>query len=197
MKIKINKTSYILSLLVVNLLIFGCVENGRKMYRAKETKDSTSKENLKGDSSQGFSERANNDNAVDERTITPYRQVDSLIRSINKNFNLPDVKLLEEICSTSDGDLAESFGNISKRLFESNLSDFTQYFGANPNSCLKKSLIYSLGADLFVYEKTARPGKLLDEQERLIIKARKDGLSDKKIQIINDLFKDVNPDLLD
>lgn len=198
MKNKLKGTICFLVLIAVHLLIFGCIDNGKKKYTVADNKDSTLEKNSTIGSIQDSSKReVNNENVVNERTVTPYKQVDSLKQLINQGYNLSDVKMLDKICSNSDGDLAESFEEISKQLFENNLNDFSDYLLAYPNSCLKKNLIYGLGADLFVYAKTERPSKLIEEQERLIIKAKKEGLSGKKIQFIKDIFKDVNPDLLD
>ena len=47
------------------------------------------------------------------------------------------------------------------------------------------------------YLRQTGPGKIAEEQERLILKARKEGLRDEKIQFIKDIFKNVNPELFE
>lgn len=198
MRNKFRSSTYLFGLLFVGLVIFGCHGNEKKQFTGAVNTESAIKEDsniqTKEDSS---GTDVNNENLINEKTVFPYKQVDSLKQVITQKYNLSDVKMLDKICSTSDGDLAESFEEISKQLFEHNINDFSDYFLAYPNSCLKKNLIYGLGADLFVYEKAERYSKLLEEQERLILKAKNEGLSDKKIQFIKNIFKDVNPDLLD
>lgn len=198
MKNQLKGTKSFLILLVVHLLIFGCINNEKNKNTVSGNKDSAYEGNSPTQLIQDSATRdSSEENVVHEKTLTPYKQVDSLKKAINHRYNLRDVKMLDKICSNSDGDLAESFEEVSKQLFENNIDDFIDYLLVHPNSCLKRNLIYGLGADLFVYEKAERSSKLIETQERLILKAKKEGLSDKKIQFIKELFKKVNPDLLD
>jgi len=47
------------------------------------------------------------------------------------------------------------------------------------------------------YLRQTGPGKVAKEQERLILKAKKEGLPHEKIQFIEDIFKSVNLELFD
>ncbi len=68
---------------------------------------------------------SSNTNMVDQNTIPPFKELDSLIRLLNKNF-------------------------------------------AFSETCLKVRLIEGLAAKYCVYERSERPGKLLEERDRLI-----------------------------
>ncbi len=139
----------------------------------------------------------NNDNVVPVGNAHPYKEVDSLMKLIKQNYNVVYVKKLEKICVKSDGDLSEYLDDVGNKLFNDHLNEFTDYLIDNPNSCLEGKLIEEISSELSVYPKSERPGKLLEEQEKALASASKQNLSSKKLAFIKEIFKKVNPDLLD
>ncbi len=138
-----------------------------------------------------------NKNVIDQNTISPYKRVDSLIRLLNKNFTFSEVKKLESICSVSDGDLTEYLDGITIKLLNDHLSDFLGYLESNPKSCLQDRMVEGLGANYFVYEKDERFKRLREDEDQLILIAKKQQLNSRKIKLIIELFKKVNPNSLD
>ncbi|MBD1392445.1 hypothetical protein [Mucilaginibacter glaciei] len=139
----------------------------------------------------------NNDNIVPDGNTRPYKEVDSLMELIKQNYKVVVVQKLEKICVKSDGDLSEYLDDVGNKLFNDHLNEFTDYLIDNPNSCLKGKLIEEISSELYVYPKSERPGKLLEEEEKVLASASKQKLSSKKMAFIKEIFKNVNPDLLD
>ncbi len=140
---------------------------------------------------------SSNANVMDQSTIPPYKDIDSLVRLLDKKFAFSEVKKLDSICSGSDGDLTEYLSSITITLFDDHLNDFVGYFQINPMSCLKGRWVEGLGAEYSVYERTERSEKLLQEENRLISIAKEQKLDDRKIEFIRALFSKVNPNILD
>lgn len=136
-------------------------------------------------------------NTVDEGSIEPYREVDSLITVVNENYTLKTVFKLDSICVRSDGDLSEKYYEVSKQLFEKHLSDFSKYLTEYPGSCLKVKLIESLSADLSVYEDKERVAQMEKQEGEMLSKAKKLNLSSNQIQVIEDIFRNLNPGMFD
>src|SRR5690606_3637295 len=113
-------------------------------------------------------------------TISPYKEADSLIRLIEKEYSLSAIKELDSICYLSDGDLSESLGEMILKLFQNNIDQLTKYMLNNPKSCLEEKLIYEIGFEISVYEKIERKDVLLIEQEKIENKASKEKVSDKQ-----------------
>lgn len=139
----------------------------------------------------------NNDNVEPDSNTHPYKEVDSLMKLIKQNYTVKYVKKLEQICVKSDGDLSEMLDDVGNQLFKDHVNEFTDYLIDNPNSCLKSKLIEEIGSELSVYPKSERSRKLLEKQEEMLVLASKQNLSSKKLSFIKEIFKKVNPDLLD
>ena len=77
-------------------------------------------------------------NVINQNAISPFKEVDSLVKLLNNNFALSEVKQVDSVCLKGDGELSEYFWEISVDLFKKNLKGFSKYFLENPGSCLKE-----------------------------------------------------------
>jgi hypothetical protein len=174
---------------ILQILVWGC-GNKPMNQNSGNSVDTIKKETIEVQSSDA--------NTIDQSTLSPYKDVDSLVRllAIN-NFAFSDVKKLERICSVSDGELGEYLDVVAVALFNDHLKRFLEYLQSNPKSCLKNYLITGIGANYSVYEKSERPELLLQEQDRLILIAEREKLDKRKIKLIREIYKEVDPNLLD
>lgn len=136
-------------------------------------------------------------NTVAEGSIEPYREVDSLIKRTKQQYKVVDVLKLDSICIKSDGDLSEKYYEVSKGLFNNYLPEFTKYISEHPNSCLKAKLIEGISADMSVYEGNERLDQIQQEKAKMVAKAKNEKLSIEQIQVIEAIYKKVNPTLYD
>jgi hypothetical protein len=187
---EINKVRIILLLISGIFLLHGCEGKGYNEKAVIVQKNSTVSERKSKTLS-------NVDNVLPVGNTYPYKEVDSLMRLIKQNYSVVYVRRLEEICAKSDGDLSEYLDDIVNKLFNDHLNEFTDYLIDNPTSCLKGRLIEEISSQLSVYPKNERPKKLLEEQEEKLALGSKQNLSAEKLAFIKDMFKKVNPDILD
>lgn len=174
-----------------NLLLINCRNKpDQKVTEEKEHRDSISTKD-------SIPKHTNMDNGVDKKTISPYKEVNNLVQSIKKDFDISKVKKLDSVCLASDGDLSESFWEITTILLDEHLNGFTNYYLSYPKSCLKERLVEGIGMNISMYEKAERPAKLKEEKERILKKASDEKLSEGQVEFIQDLFKKVNPELFD
>ena len=134
-------------------------------------------------------------NVVDQAAASPFKEVDSIVQLLN-NFAVADLRKLETICSRSDSELSEYLGSVAVDVLNDHLDEFLEYLQRNPESCLKRRLIVGLAEKCSVYEKSERPGKLKVEQERLTSVAKIKKLDVRKIKFLNEIFNEVDLDLL-
>jgi len=186
---QMKNLSHILHLLVIfQLLVSGC-DNKSRNQDVRNRLNTIENEWRQAPSSNG--------NIIDQRTLPPYKNVDSLVGLLDKNFMFSEAKKLDSLCFRSDGDLTEYLGSITISLFNGHLNDFLEYLQVNSNSCLKARLIEVLGAKYSVYEKTERSERLMQEENRLISISKKHKLGDQKIELIRELFAKVDPYAID
>ncbi len=112
---------------------------------------------------------------------------------LKQQYKIAIISKLDSICIKSDGDLTEKFYQVTKELFYSHLTAFVDYISSHPNSCLKATLIEGLSADMSVYEGNERSEQIKQEKQKTLEKAKKLKLSIQQIQIIETIFKAINP----
>jgi hypothetical protein len=173
-------------LLIFQLLISGC--NSKPDNQSTDNLDPMKKDTV---AIQSLSV-----NVVDQAAVSPFKEVDSVVQLLNKNFAVADLRKLETICSRSDSELSEYLGSVAVDVLNDHLDEFLEYLQRNPESCLKRRLIVGLAEKCSVYEKSERPGKLKEEQERLISVAKIKKLDVRKIKFLNEIFNKVDLDLL-
>jgi len=170
---------------VLQLLIFGCTNESKKHNLVISGDTLTKQQKLKIP------------NVIEQDSIRPYKQVDSIYSVLKKRFNFYEVRKLDSLCLLSDGDLTELLDGLTVDIFNNNLKDFSEYLIQNPKSCLKIRLIEGLGNNYSVYKKDERKVKILEEKDRLIALAKKQNLNDVEIGFIKNLLQKINPNQLD
>lgn len=183
-----NLKSIILGLIILQCLAFGC-RNSSGRQSPIDTLGS-----IKTDTAEILT---SSENTIDQNTISPFKEVDSLVRLLNKKFAFSYLRELDQICLGSDGELTETLDGIAVDLLNNHLASFLDYLQNKPNSCLKKRVTEGLAGKYSAYEKTERLEKLQEEQEHLIAIAKSEKLDRKKIKFLDDLFKQVDPNLFD
>jgi hypothetical protein len=182
-----------LKMIIFGLLISQCIVLGcHNKPNNKILKDSPDK-----NETDFPKEQLTNANVIDQEGDTSFKRIDSLVRLLDRDFTLLEVKELDSICLKSDGELSEYFWQLSIDLFEGNLKGLSGYFKNNPGSCLKERLIQGIGINIAMYPSAERPDKLSAELKRIQIKAKREKLSDLEIEFINELFKKVDPSIFD
>lgn len=180
---------------VLIFLAFLCVKcNNASHKTGKDSSLSTNKDTVVK-KQPGLSSRS--DHIAQQSTMQPYKRIDSLVKLFEQQHKNTQLLKLDSICLKSDGDVTEYLDEISLKLFNLYLNDYTGYLLSYPHSCLKDKIIEAIGAEFSVYDKAERPLRLSREHDRVILKAKKEMLSSQKIQLIEHIFKKVNPDLLD
>ncbi|HMI02691.1 MAG TPA: hypothetical protein VK541_09430 [Pedobacter sp.] len=185
-KMKFKTTVYLL--LIFQLLVFGC-NNKPDNQNSADNLDAMKKDTV---AIQSLSS-----NVVDQGAVSPFKEVDSIIQLLNKKFVVADLRKLDGICSRSDGDLSEYLDAVAVDLLNDHLDGFLEYLQRNPESCLKRRLSNGLAGNCSVYEKSERPRKLKEEQDRLVSIAKIKKLDVGKIKFLNEIFNKVDPNLLD
>jgi hypothetical protein len=117
----INLKSTICLLSVFQILVLGCNNRPDKQH-LEDSLDSIKKDTVEIQSS--------GTNVIDEKTVSPYKEVDSLVRLLNRNFTFTSVRELDRICLRSDGDLSESLDVVAVNL----LNDHFGYFSETGHS---------------------------------------------------------------
>lgn len=136
-------------------------------------------------------------NTVNEKSIEPYKSVDSVLQVIDSHFDYLAVERLDSLCQKSDGDLSEVLGDISVEKFRSSPGFFVEFFANKPNSFLRSRLIDGYAGIFSVYEKSERGRMLRNEEREIIDKLRKEKVRESGIKIGQGLFREIDPDLLD
>ena len=134
---------------------------------------------------------------VDQNIISLFKEVDSLVRLLDKNFAFSDLRELEQICVGSDGELTEALDGIAVDFLSNHLANFLEYLQNRPNSCLKKRVIEGLAGKYSAYGSAERLKKLDAEQKYLIAIAQSEKVDPKKIKFLESLFEQVDPNLFD
>jgi len=184
----IKKTSWIVLLLIITLFIAACTGTVKDKPQGTVKNDTVATETNKVNPST---------NTVVEGSIKPYKEVDSLVKETKQQYKVADILKLDSICVKSDGDLSEKYYEVSKGLFSNHLTEFVKYISEHPNSCLKAKLIEGISADLSVYEGNERSEQIAKEKARTLTKAKREKLSIAQLQVIEAIYKNVNPALFD
>lgn len=107
---------YIIHLLFIfQLLVLSC-DSKSKNQNMEDSMETKQNESTQVPSS--------NTNVIDQSTLPPYKNIDSLVRLLDENFAFSEVKKLDSICFGSDGDLTEYLGSITISLLDRHLNDF-------------------------------------------------------------------------
>lgn len=175
-------------LLIFQLLAFGC-NNKPDSQNSADNLDAMKKDTVEIQSLSS--------NVADQAAASPSKEVDSIVKLLNKKFAASELRELEDLCSRSDGQLSEYLDVISVDLLNDHLDGFLAYLQHNPESCLKRRLIEGLAENCSVYEKSERPGKLKEEEDRLVSIARIKKLDARKIKFLKEIFNKVDPNLFD
>lgn len=186
---RIEKIQRIVLLSIVSLFIAACTGTVKDKPQGTVKNDTVDTGTSKVNST--------NINTVTEGSIKPYKEVDSLIKKTEQQYKVADILKLDSICIKSDGDLSEKYYEVSKSLFNNHLSEFVKYISEHPNSCLKAKLIEGISADMSVYEGNERLEQIKQRKEKAIARAKSEKLSIEQIQIIEAIYKNVNPALFD
>lgn len=179
-----NLKRIILGLVILQYLAFGCHNSSGRQGPVDALGS------IKTDKPETLMSNAN---TIDQNTISPFKEVDSLVRLLNKKFAFSYLRELDKICLGSDGELTETLDGIAVDLLNNHLASFLEYLQNKPNSCLNKRVIEGLAGKYSAYEKTERLGKL--QEEHLIAIAKSEKFDRKKIKFLNGLFCFVANDL--
>ena len=189
MKSKIESIQLLVLLLIVTLFIVACTCTVKDKSQGTVKNDTVATETSEVNPS--------NINTVVEGSIKPYKEVDSLVKETKQKYKVADVSKLDSICIKSDGDLSERYYEVSKYLFGNHLIEFVIYISEHPNSCLKAKLIEGISADMSVFEGNERLEQIAKEKEKTLTKAKREKLSVQQMQLIEAIYKNVNPALFD
>ncbi|SEL95456.1 hypothetical protein [Parapedobacter koreensis] len=137
------------------------------------------------------------ENIIQESTMYPYRKVDSLIQLLEKKYDDDVLQRLENMCQESDGDLAESFHELGKRLFDIHLLDFVKFLSIHKESCLREKLILGISAEIAVYGKEERRKIINEERNKYLEIAKDKNLPPNLIEAINDIYREIKPEIFD
>jgi hypothetical protein len=124
----------------------------------------------------------------------------TFLQSLNVSTTMFDSKKIQELealCNKSDGEVSEDLNTLALQLFEKQLKPFIIYLIHNPKSCLKQKLIEELGSSFYPYEKKDRAKLLAEERRKNIVLAESKGLSKHELLFLQNLWNEVNPDVLD
>lgn len=111
---------------------------------------------------------------------------------LHGKFNISAVHLLEKICAKSNDSIMESFSTTVEELFYSHMVDFTNYYMANPGSCLEGKLKLSMEEYMSVYEPKDRKKKHTEKENRILKKAKREHFSSKQLDYLHTLFNSIN-----
>lgn len=137
------------------------------------------------------------ENIIQENTIHPYRTVDSLIQLLDKKYDDEVLLRLEGICLESDGDLTESFYELSKRLLDIHLLDFVKFLSTHKESCLREKLILGISAEIAVYGKEERTKIIDEERNKYLELAKNKDFPPNLIEAINNIYGEIKPEIFD
>ncbi|KIO75084.1 hypothetical protein TH53_22850 [Pedobacter lusitanus] len=112
---------------------------------------------------------------------------------MNGKFDVPAVLKLEEICAKvkTDDFTMQSFTTTVEDLFYSHMASFTNYYMANPNSCLRGKLKLSMEEYMSAYAPKDRMKKHLEKNKRILKKAELENFSPKQISFLHALFDNI------
>ncbi len=137
------------------------------------------------------------ENIIQESAMQPYRNADSLIQLLEEKYDENVLQKLESICKQSDGDLAESFHELGKRLFDIHLLDFVKFLSTHEESCIREKLILGISAKVAVYGKEERTQIINEEKNKYLEMAKNKNFSPNLIETINDIYGEIKPDIFD
>lgn len=132
----------------------------------------------------------------DENKVLSLREQSDSVAEIltNGKFDVAIVLELEEICGKAKTDdfTMQSFTTTVEDLFYYHMASFTNYYLANPNSCLRGKLKQSMEEYMSVYSPKERIKKHLEKKKRILNKAKLENFSPRQIGFISTLFDTIN-----
>lgn len=106
-------------------------------------------------------------------------------------FDVSSVHELEKICAHSDDLTMQSFTAIVEELFYSHMARFTDYYLANPKSCLNGKLKQSMEEYMSVYTPIERMKKHAEKEKRILKKAEQQHLTPKQLAYLHTLLNSI------
>lgn len=130
-----------------------------------------------------------------KKTLSLREKSDSVAAVLKHGkFDVTNVLALEEICTKiiTDDFTMQTFSTIVEDLFYSQMACFTNYYIANPNSCLRGKLKLSMEEYMSAYAPNDRWNKHLEKKKRILKKAELENFSPKQIGFLQELFDSIN-----
>lgn len=109
-------------------------------------------------------------------------------------FDLSTVQVLEEICGkTKKEDFTmQFFSTTVEELFYRHMASFTNYYMANPGSCLRAKLKESMEEYMAAYAPKDRMKKHLEKEKRILKKAELEHFSPRQMAYLHTLFNSIS-----
>jgi|GEM_PF-6600440 len=128
-----------------------------------------------------------------KRQLNSDEKSDSIATAlIHGKFDISNIKTLEKICAKSEDLSMQSFPTTVEELFYSHMASFTDYYLANPGSCLKGKLKQSMEEYMAAYEPKDRMKKNAEKENRILKKAEREHFSQKQLNYLHELFSSIN-----
>ena len=128
-----------------------------------------------------------------KRQLNSKEKSDSIATAlIQGKFDISNIQTLEKICAKSEDLSMQSFPTTVEELFYSHMASFTDYYIANPGSCLKGKLKQSMEEYMAAYEPKDRMKKNAEKENRILKKAEREHFSQKQLNYLHELFSSIN-----
>lgn len=111
---------------------------------------------------------------------------------IHGKFDISAIYTLEQICAKSEDLTMQFFPTTVEELFYSHMASFTDYYIANPGSCLKEKLKQSMEEYMSAYATKDRIKKNAEKENRILKKAEREHFSQKQLTFLHTLFSSIN-----
>ncbi|ETZ21913.1 hypothetical protein [Pedobacter sp. V48] len=137
------------------------------------------------------------DKNIEEKKELNIKEKSDSIGAILKHgkFDVSTVNALERICPNSEDIAMQSFTTTVEDLFYTHMASFTNYYIANPNSCLKAKLKQSMEEYMAAYEAKDRMTKHIEKEKRILKKAEREHFSPKQLTFLHTLLNSINLNL--
>ncbi|WEK21495.1 MAG: hypothetical protein P0Y49_10135 [Candidatus Pedobacter colombiensis] len=109
-------------------------------------------------------------------------------------FDVSTVHELEKICAKSKSEdlTMQFFTTTVEELFYNHMASFTNYYMANPGSCLRGKLKQSMEEYMSVYAPKDRMKKHVEKENRVLKRAERENFSPKQLAYLHTLFNSIS-----